>query len=499
MGWIADAKIGRYKSLYYSTICIFISSILMIVGYLMHVFSSDKSPEHLINLISTILLGLSIVFNVIGFACMDANIIPFLTDQVQGASGEKLSALIHWHFFISALSEFVNITMYDLLIGLRNREAAQYITISMLALHCVISGGVLVCCRLVTKWLDVTPQITNPIKLIVKVFKNVCVNKANKNNRSALTYWEDTTPSRLDKCKQKYGGLFTEEEVEDVKTALRLLPLVFLSVSFGFTLNPLSYSDAYLKPSDRFGYVMSNYITNSGIHNSLYTMVLIVVFHLFIYPCFYNYIPSLLKRIGFGILLSTLSLTYQAVLDPIAQVITNSTNATVYTDDQVCLLSNLSMSNDEIYSLEYYWTIPAVAIGGLGEFFIVPFVLEFIVAQTPGSMKGMMVGFWFAFYGLAHLLSFCLYFPFSKIPGPSIPSCLFYYFFMKVFISATIFVLFVYFARWYKMRTRDVPINFHLLAENHYNKYLGTSIAVPINKDISYSRDSYDSSCSSCD
>ena len=45
-------------------------------------------------------------------------------------------------------------------------------------------------------------------------------------------YCEDHTPSRLDLGKQQYGGLFTIEEVEDVKIFLRLLLL--LSTLFGY-------------------------------------------------------------------------------------------------------------------------------------------------------------------------------------------------------------------------------------------------------------------------
>ena len=56
------------------------------------------------------------------------------------------------------------------------------------------------------------------------------LNYARKNkhprSRSALIYWEEDYPSRLDLGKDKYGGPFSEEEVEDVKTVLRLLPLL---------------------------------------------------------------------------------------------------------------------------------------------------------------------------------------------------------------------------------------------------------------------------------
>ena len=52
--------------------------------------------------------------------------------------------------------------------------------------------------------------------------------------RSALTYWENDIPSRIDLGKDKYGGPFTYEEVENVKSFFRLL-LLILSL-FGFSV-----------------------------------------------------------------------------------------------------------------------------------------------------------------------------------------------------------------------------------------------------------------------
>ena len=37
-------------------------------------------------------------------------------------------------------------------------------------------------------------------------------------HRSGLTYSDDVRPSRIDFAKQKFGGIFTTEVVEDVKT-----------------------------------------------------------------------------------------------------------------------------------------------------------------------------------------------------------------------------------------------------------------------------------------
>ena len=44
--------------------------------------------------------------------------------------------------------------------------------------------------------------------------------------RSAFTYSDDEKPSRFDYAKERYGGPFTTEQVEDVKTFVRILTLL---------------------------------------------------------------------------------------------------------------------------------------------------------------------------------------------------------------------------------------------------------------------------------
>ena len=56
-----------------------------------------------------------------------------------------------------------------------------------------------------------------------------------KTSSSAFTYLDEEQPSRLDFGKdEKLGGHFTEEEVEDVKTVLRLVAVLFSLVYFSF-------------------------------------------------------------------------------------------------------------------------------------------------------------------------------------------------------------------------------------------------------------------------
>ena len=75
------------------------------------------------------------------------------------------------------------------------------------------------------QWLDRTHKVTNPIKLIIQVL-NYTRKHSYPERRSAFTYIDEEQPTRMDYGKEKFGGPFTEEEVEDVKTVLRLIPLV---------------------------------------------------------------------------------------------------------------------------------------------------------------------------------------------------------------------------------------------------------------------------------
>ena len=76
------------------------------------------------------------------------------------------------------------------------------------------------------------PIQQNPLKLVYKVIRYAIRNKYPR-QRSAFTYCEDELPSRIDfGTKSKYGGPFTTEQVEDVKTFLRFIPLVIVGGAF---------------------------------------------------------------------------------------------------------------------------------------------------------------------------------------------------------------------------------------------------------------------------
>ena len=134
--------------------------------------------------------------------------------------------------------------------------------------------------------------IKNPIKLIVRV---LCYARKHKypENRSALTYWEEEAPSRLDLGKDKYGGPFTEEEVEDVKTVFHMLPLFI-----GFIAIILS-DDVYWSVDKSF--TLPTFLAVTDILYYICSVILIMGYLFFIRVCFYKYIPSMLTRMSVGI------------------------------------------------------------------------------------------------------------------------------------------------------------------------------------------------------
>ena len=83
-------------------------------------------------------------------------------------------------------------------------------------------------------YLNIEPVGANPVTQIIDVLKYAYHHKFPV-RRSALSYYQSNYPSIIDFGKIQYGGPFTNEEIEDTKTVLRLL--VLLASLFGFYLS----------------------------------------------------------------------------------------------------------------------------------------------------------------------------------------------------------------------------------------------------------------------
>ena len=72
---------------------------------------------------------------------------------------------------------------------------------------------------------------SNHFEMVYNILKYAWYHKKPE-RRSALTYWENKLPSRVDLGKSKYGDPFSEEDVENVKTFLRIVVVLLSTLGF---------------------------------------------------------------------------------------------------------------------------------------------------------------------------------------------------------------------------------------------------------------------------
>ena len=120
-----------------------------------------------------------------------------------------------------------------------HKQSSNTVIIPQLIGMTIILIGILIKFCTTKKHFYIQKTGLNPFKNIYKVLKYSWKHKVPE-HRSAFTYWEEDIPRRIDLGKNKYGGPFTNEEVEDTKTFLCILPL--LLCLFGYHLAGDGYS-----------------------------------------------------------------------------------------------------------------------------------------------------------------------------------------------------------------------------------------------------------------
>ena len=93
---------------------------------------------------------------------------------------------------------------------------------------------------------------------------------------------------------------------------------------------------------------------------------------------------------------------------------------------------------------------------------------EFICSQNPHSMKGLLLGLFYAMRGFYQSLAIGLQILFSKVHIHH-PSSEFYYYIVNMVIGLAAVLVYVWVAKRYRYRVRDEPCNIHRYAEEYYS------------------------------
>ena len=409
-GLLADVCIGRYKAILTGMILCFVSWIVSGIVLIMQNYDGPYEAQWPVN-------SLAYLAHCVGLALFTANIIQYTIDQLVGASADELNTVIYWHCAALPLKSL-------LLSFATCSDTYKYLKLIMFILSGVAVSLVLVSHSFFKHKLENISLIKNPVKLIVRV---LCYARKHKypENRSALTYWEEEAPSRIDLGKDKYGGPFTVEEVEDVKTVFRIIPLFIVII--GYSLSEEQY---YLDTS-----FLVCVLSNDALHTAC-SLLLLVIYLYFVRAFFYKCIPSMLRRMSLGLVFALLSrISY--------------------------LLPFLSSISTQIVSQ---------TLMGISYVLVNPVSLEFVVAQSPVQTRGVMVGLWYASWQIGVDLKNCLSLIFH-CQYQNICSN-FYYYLTKFVLLLVILIVFVLLARRYKYRVRENDVNIYQIVDGTYQNYM---------------------------
>ena len=300
------------------------------------------------------------------------------------------------------------------------------------------------------KWLIIEPKSPQSLKTIYQVLKFAAKHKAPL-NRSALTYWEEDIPLRIDLGKSKYGGPFTTEQVEDVKTILRLLvvssPLFIVFLSLTFRINGIL--------PDISKHSFTSDVANFFAHSiAMYAILATLAFEFLVYPLAKNKLPSILKRITAVPLIFTLA-------------------------SLVCFFLKLAnyLSHSSETTTAWIVTILHTVMSGILLQVLFTAVLEFMCAQSPYHMRGLLVSFLLPLTVTSYIVGASVGLALKHNVCSTPAQCSLILFSVKTVTCFIGFLLFCVVARWYKMRVRDEDYSPQRVVEEVYDRYLTAAAA----------------------
>ena len=237
-GFLADVEYGRYKMVVGSLCLLLITIILLAVtaGCITGVTFVDSYVEFVILLCGFSLLGFVFLVpfyaSLVGFT---ANVVQFGMDQLHDCPEEDRTLFIHWYVWVYFVTIVIGQLAWNLAVQLPYNDASYiewynitgFVLLSLIPLLVMLLLIISLC---LTKrrrnWFLIEPGTVNPYKLVYRVTKFACQHKTPVHRCDC----EDEIPTGLDLGKEKYGGPFSTEQVEDAKVFYGILKVLF---SFG--------------------------------------------------------------------------------------------------------------------------------------------------------------------------------------------------------------------------------------------------------------------------
>ena len=440
-GWLADARLGNYRVFRTGFMFLFFASVMVCVGVL--VLENVPANNYASLVLSAVIVPIVYLLTSAGTVACFVSTLQLGLDQMPDASTVNTTSFISW---------FVCCILAALWIGNASHWVLPYCLeqYSFCYDSCVLQISSLfpVLCMalalfsdilLSPEWLIIEPKSPQSLKLIYQVLKFAAKHKAPV-NRSALTYWEEDIPSRIDLGKSKYGGPFTTEQVEDVKTIFKLLVVFVPFFLISLSLSLLGgYSTFTVSPESVVLYYFTYNIYWCAIIGTL-------VFEFVIYPFVRDRLPSILRRIGAASFL-------------------------VVVLNIVSLVVSVVRHYDSSVNITVVFVTVLQVMSGLLTTILLPATVEFVCAQSPYSMRALVTGNAVFLCMSPVLLGTLVHVVIFHYFG-NVSYCSIIYYTISTSLGIVGFLLHCILARWYKRRVRDDVYTPHRLVEEVYDRYL---------------------------
>ena len=439
-GWLADSRFGNFKVFRAGCVLMFLGNVLLCVCTLVEA-NLDLSQYQALFICCVLPVLLALFASLAGGSACLVTVFQLGLDQLPDASSAGILSYILLFWSMVSLGIWITSSLFMVVASCTEQMlAVQTLSLIPVLCMCIMLSSFFLFDR---KQFIIEPKSHQSLKIIYRVLNFAAKHKAPL-NRSALTYWEEKIPSRLDLGKSRYGGPFTTEQVEDVKTFFRLL-LVLLPVwiaafsasTFG-TIKLRAFSIQHIFDTQ------SVRDCKGSLHQVItYSPWWCCLVAPFVYKvcvsCLGNRLPSMLKRLGLHLLLLTLCNILYAII-------------------------GYFVTWTEWPSIVHTWLYGFLL--GL----LINSSTEFVCAQSPYNMRGLISGLFFFMIilsvdfgiGVSRICSLlnysnhCLIITYSIGGGLSIAG----------------FLLYLAVASQYKMRVRDEEYNPQTHIEAIYDRYL---------------------------
>ena len=420
-GLLGELYWSRYKVMITGNVLAVLGTIALMIALIIYQIYTTNSDSYVIILV-TIAASIGIILYQFGLGLFEANAIQFGVDQLQFASNDEISKFVNWYYWALNILQLIPPAFII-------KKFNYHVLFIGFGLLVVVCGLFCTCCKRHYVREPIRRRV-NPITHIFKVLRY-----ARRHTvpvlRSAFTYGEGP-PSRLDLAKERYGGPYTTEEVEDVKSFGRIL-LVLLSL-FGIQLvSPVSYfyTDlSYFCLTHCNEFVQFSVFANGNTIWYLVILIIIPIYMIVIRLHFQRYVPNMLKRMGVSLILVIVSLALSTVAD-------------------VTIHNSGSTTNDTYIDIIIPFGVMAETTGALGHLLNFLTALKFILAQSPCNMLGLLIGIWYAHQAVAESVQLATFVMFDQTQYGYLFSV------VKLLLAITSFIIYIIVSYCYRYRKRN--------------------------------------------